>query len=524
MAKPSKPSAFVRDATGLVREFGAWDSFAFQFGGITTAVGISVMFVALNFLLGANIMISLLILLPVLVAYFVVDTQLGISMPRSGSDYIYTSRILHPALGMMAGWMLTFLLILNPAFLSDLAVTGYIPGLLTALGMGSQAAMFSDTTVRLVLDNVIIAFCTLLIVIPIRKYSKFQTLFIVLELAAAILIPIAFLAIGHDGFVSAINARSPVGYTGIISKAESLGYTPHFSWTDTILAIPSLSLFLITNWPCAVAGEIKNVKKSLTFGMMGAGLGSWLIFFITAGLYYAVLGPDFAGSIAYLAINSPSDSPFGSSNLLTTILQYVYGSNWVTFVITIGLIAAVIIVVAQSMLLSTRFIFAWSFDSVIPSKFATVSERFGTPLFSALAVWIISEVVLFIVIYASSALGILLNAAIGVLIGYSPALFAGMLFSRRRKEMFNQAPDITRRKIGGVNVITILGGFAGLGFLTFLAFTAAFPQIGYPITPYNVGFELLIFALGGVVYYIGKWYRAKQGVDIAMAFQQIPPE
>jgi amino acid transporter len=199
------------------------------------------MFVALNFLLGANIMISLLILLPVLVAYFVVDTQLGISMPRSGSDYIYTSRILHPALGMMAGWMLTFLLILNPAFLSDLAVTGYIPGLLTALG-------------------------------------------------------------------------------------------------------------------------------------------------------------------------------------------------------------------------------------------------------------------------------------------YSPALFAGMLFSRRRKEMFNQAPDITRRKIGGVNVITILGGFAGLGFLTFLAFTAAFPQIGYPITPYNVGFELLIFVLGGVVYYIGKWYRAKHDVDIAMAFQQIPPE
>jgi len=54
-----KPKVFVREATGLVREFGSWDSFAFNFGGIVTVVALSALFASFNFLLGANIMISL---------------------------------------------------------------------------------------------------------------------------------------------------------------------------------------------------------------------------------------------------------------------------------------------------------------------------------------------------------------------------------------------------------------------------------------------------------------------------------
>src|SRR5208337_3145381 len=96
----------------------------------------------------------------------------------------------------------------------------------------------------------------------------------------------------------------------------------HFSWTDTILTLPGLSFFLVTNWPCVVGGELKSVKKSMTIGVIGGGLFAWALFFVTAGLYYFVLGPDFAGSVGYLVQNSPSTAPFGGTNLLTSILQY----------------------------------------------------------------------------------------------------------------------------------------------------------------------------------------------------------
>ena len=525
----SKPRVFIRDATGLVREFGSWDSFAFNFGGIVTVVGLSALFVSFNVLTGANLLVALLLILPILIAYYVADTQLGIAMPRSGGDYVYVSRTLHPAIGLAASVVLVFLLILNPAIFSELIVTGYVPGLLNAFGLSSQASMLSDTTVRLVLDNMIIAVSILLVIIPVRFYSKLQTLFVGLALIGSILVPLALGALGHDGFVSTFNAMSPVSYTDVIGKAHSLGFTPHFSWTDTVLTLPGLSFFLVTNWPCVVGGELKNAKKSMTVGVVGAGLFAWLIFFVTAGLYYFVLGPDFAGSVGYLVQNSPSDAPFGGTNLLTSILQYMYGTTTatgvaVTVLIAASLIAACFIVIAQSILLSTRHIFAWGFDNVIPSKFASVNERFGTPVFTTLVLWVVSEIVLWIMIFQSSAISVLTNAGLAEAVGYGPALVAAMVFSRRRKDLFNSAPSTTKFKVAGVHLITILGAIGSIGFAAIVVFVYAFPQIGFPITAINIGFIISVFLFGGIVYYAAKYYRKGQGVDIDMAFKQIPPE
>jgi APA family basic amino acid/polyamine antiporter len=518
-----KPKVFVREATGLVREFGSWDSFAFNFGGIVTVVALSALFASFNFLLGANIMVSLLIFLPILLAYYIADTQLGLAMPRSGSDYVYTSRILHPGLGLMAGWMLVFLLILNPAIFSDLIVANYVPGLLSALGMGAQAAWFGDVVVRFLIDNIIIALCMIVVMIPVRHYAKVQTVFIVVALVGAILVPAALLGIGHGGFVAAMNARSPDLYNGVIAKANSLGFTPYFSWTDTILAIPSLGFFLITNWPCTVGGELKNVKRSLPIGVVGAGLFAWVMFFVTAGLYYWVLGSDFAASVAYLTVNSPADSPF-SSNLLTTVIQYVYGWNWVTIFIAFSLICACFIVIAQSIFLSDRHVLAWAFDNVIPNKFASINDKWGTPVFTTIVLWIISEIVLLVLLFQSSAIGLFLNAGVGCAMGYAPALLAATLFARRRKDLFESAPSATRYKIGGAYLITIAGAIGFIGFVAIVIFTVLFPQIGYPVTPFNIGFMMLVYLLGLVVYYGGKSYRKGQGIDIELAFKQIPPE
>jgi len=99
-----------------------------------------------------------------------------------------------------------------------------------------------------------------------------------------------------------------------------------------------------------------------------------------------------------------------------------------------------------------------------------------------------------------------------------------MVFSRRRKDLFNSAPSTTKFKVAGVHLITILGAVGSIGFAAIVVFVYAFPQIGFPITAINIGFIIAVFLFGGIVYYAAKYYRKGQGVDIDMAFKQIPPE
>ena len=517
----TKRAVFTREATGLVREFSALDSFGFQFGGIITVVGISTLFISFSFLLGANIIYSLLILLPILLLYYIVETQLSIVMPRSGGDYVFTSRILHPAIGLVSGWVQTFLLILNPAIFSALIVTTYIPGLLIATGQVGLAGSFSNLGLQFVLDNLIMGLCFVLVIIPTRHYAKAQRVLLVLSVLGAILVPLALVAIGHSGFISSFNATSPTSYDSVIAKAKSLGFTPHFSWTDTVLAIPGLGFFLITNWPVQVGGELKNPRKSITLGLFGGFLLSWVIFFVTALIYYQVLGSDFASSIAFLAANSPSDTPFGGNIVLTSILQYVYGLNLVTFIVAVSLIAACLLAIAQSIFLSTRFIFAWAFDGLIPTRFASVNEKTATPVFTTLALWVVAELILLVELFESSAIGVYLNAALGVVAFPIITCFAAMVFPWKRKELYNSSPTITRHKIANVPSIAIAGALAFIGFLFITVATIAFPQVGYPITPANVGFMGLMFVAGIVIYYAVRYYR---GPDLAIAFKEIPPE
>src|SRR5258708_9699964 len=56
---------------------------------------------------GVNMYLSMLIAIIITVPTGLVYGFLSASMPRSGGDYVYVSRILGPALGTMANWNIT---------------------------------------------------------------------------------------------------------------------------------------------------------------------------------------------------------------------------------------------------------------------------------------------------------------------------------------------------------------------------------------------------------------------------------
>jgi len=468
----------------------------------------------------ASMVGSLLFLLVVLLPYLIVYTQLAFAMPRSGGDYIYISRVIHPAIGFMQSWLATFIVVLNLPIFSDLVTSLYLPSFLTDLGYPQAAPILSGLSVRFVIDSVIIIIATLLMIIPLRQYAKVQTILIIVSLISPFVMLGALLP-GHDAFVSMWNAVSSTSYQGVIAEAQKAGYTSAAyqpNLTETVEAAPILGFYLLTIWPVQIAGELKNLKRSIFTGLLGAVMFSWIVFTVGVFLYYGTIGFDFSNSLIVLGNNSPVNPP-----LLNSIIGFVYHNPAISAAMDIGLVAASLVVIPQSILVVTRWIFAWSFDRVAPAKFAEVHPTFATPWVSTIVVFIAGELLLVGTLY-TGVISILLNAALGSAISFVPSLLAGMILPWRGKAIYEQAPSFTRAKLGRVPWITICGAIAAFGIIIYTIVLMLFPQLGFPVTPASGAFMVAWLILGIVLYYVAKGYRKHQGIDISAAFREIPPE
>src|SRR5262245_32424087 len=103
-AEKARGGLFTRQATGLVREIGTLDAFLLNIFWINLFVGILIYTQAPAIFPGVNMWLGFLVSTLVLVAPALVYAILSATMPRAGGDYVYISRIFHPALGFLCSF------------------------------------------------------------------------------------------------------------------------------------------------------------------------------------------------------------------------------------------------------------------------------------------------------------------------------------------------------------------------------------------------------------------------------------
>src|SRR3979409_900812 len=115
---------FERTATGLRREASALDVFIYNTNNQNIGIGVTfiVLLVPALYLGGSMIWSTIfagLLALPMAAVY----AYFAAVMPRSGGDYVYIGRTLHPFLGFLASWNLVVWLItytgISAAYLVD---------------------------------------------------------------------------------------------------------------------------------------------------------------------------------------------------------------------------------------------------------------------------------------------------------------------------------------------------------------------------------------------------------------------
>src|SRR5215469_8335879 len=136
----AQPGVFVRQATGLVRELSWFDTFILVFAILNVPLGLTEVTNFAPFVFpGANLWLAFVISAPFMLAIGMVYALFTAAMPRSGGDYVWTSRVLHPAIGFAVNFFVTYVLLASAGLNSYLMATWFLPPVFYIMGLGNVA-------------------------------------------------------------------------------------------------------------------------------------------------------------------------------------------------------------------------------------------------------------------------------------------------------------------------------------------------------------------------------------------------
>ena len=198
----------------------------------------------------------------------------------------------------------------------------------------------------------------------------------------------------------------------------------------------------------------------------------------------------------------------------STVLNVLMGLSFILWHVLLLFVIAMI---------CTRNIFAWSFEGLAPSKLATVSERNHAPWLAAVVISAIAVVLLALYVF-TSFFTIVVNYIVIFSIAFWMASFAAILLPYRRPDLFAQAPEAVRRRIGGIPLLSILG-VGNLALFT-LILVASFdtPAFSGPTSGRAIAFVVGIYVVGAILYFVSRAIQQRRGVNLDLLYKEIPPE
>lgn len=525
----STQSLFVRNATGLVRDLTAWDAFNLVFAAVLVPIGfMEVMSFAPQFWPHANLLVSFLLAAPLVACFGAVYLYFTELMPRSGGDYVWISRTLHPFLGFVANAGLTYVFLTWVALNFALLVTVLMPSFAYVAGIKAGWLASPNHLEQAVIATVLTALYALLMIRGIRPVARFMSVSFVVVWVGVIVMAVIMGFASHAGFIHTWNTTSGTGlsYTGVIAKAHSLGFSAlgGIGWVATLYAmVYAFNVYTGFQWTGYFAGEIKNVRRSAVSSIVGGLLAAVIGYVVLAALVYKLFGFQFFGSLVYLGFGP------GSSHVTLPFAPYI--PSLVKFfpvaqAVQIGIVLCFILTIVwwtpAGFLLGTRNAFAWSFDRIAPQGLTNVSDRFHTPVVATIFVAVVIEILNLLNVYSNLA-GWLLSVIWILGFGFIIASIAAGLLPFLHRDLFEKGPAWGKRRLIGLPVISWVALVSGVswGFVVWAAFKTGFAG-SLSFRPMLESAAVPIFA---ACWYLGVWYyRHRQGVNLGRLFHEIPPE
>lgn len=527
---------FLREATGLVREAGWLDILIFA--SLNISWGLSAWWYFLwgpYFAPGGNLHLGVLLTTVPMIFGALSWALLVTIAPRSGGDYVFVSRILHPLLGFLSsfGWIIANLVwvAVLPSYVAD-------PALLTTfhlVGLEKEAEFAGSSLGIFVIGAVIIALSALVTILGLKAFRVFQAACFALGVAMFVAIWAVFLGATRESFVAAWNSLSAAygsaDYSTIVN--EGLKYireTYHIDPTYTWSIEKALPLMPVAAWGLLypylatyIAGETRDVHKSMLLGIPGGLVLASISWWATGALLERVVGYDFLLAVAYVYGDGLGiyKLPFPPSYFAFAALM---APVWLRWLIGIGFVAWIFYYALYTIMPMSRVLLAWAFDRLAPSFLADMSERFHAPVKNILVTTAISFAML--ALYA-------LNP--GYLAGFTamiPQISTTFMFAaisaivvpfRSKTKVMYEGSPVSKLTLGSLPFISFCGAVYAAFLIVLLYYYFAIPGLGALHVPSLIAIGAA-YVVGTLYFYGVKAYRRRQGIDIDLAFRELPPE
>ena len=540
---------FLRNATGLLREVSLLDAFIMNTFGMNIAVGAVFLFLQapVDFPQGNLLLAVVLGTLLMACTLLWVYSTFAASMPRSGGDYVFVSRALHPFLGWLLGWsqgmwLIFFWIGFNAWFALTFAVPVALSTIGAATGQDGWIALSNNLLASFPVLGIttqwwVILFGALinvgfaaLLILGGQSFWRWQKVFFLFA-GGSIVLAFALLLFDGGNIQQAWNTfasqHKGLAFNQVIPTAVSHGYTlpGGFSWSDTLLMLPWV--FFVVGYAqgsAQIGGEVKRASRNQYLAMVGGVLVNGAMLALLVIVFSQAVGIQWIGSVGFLAGNNPSllNLPGNLSPSFNFIVSLLTGNVLVPLIIGIGFIFWALMGTPLSELQATRYMLAWAMDRMVPSQLGDVHERLHSPV-KAITFCTITGILALIALVTvpqASLLGALL-AQIGAFILVS---IAGIVFPFRLRHVWEAAgghrilgiPSVMLAGIGGV---LVLGGLMLL-FIFNSTINSTFGVTARLSLSFMIGVVVL-----GILWYIGAYLvNRRQGIDLSLTYREIPTE
>lgn len=185
--------------------------------------------------------------------------ELGVAMPRSGGEYVYLSKLMHPAVGFLSGWTSSTVGFAAPVALASMALGTYLNKLFPEINptLSALAVVFAITLIH---------------AINLKSGSSFQKIITLLK----VVVIVVFIAAGF--FYSPNHEITILPQTNSVSEIFSAPF-----WVSLIYVS-----YAYSGWNAAsyLAGDMDNPKKNLPLALF---LGTLVVMIIYVLLNYIFL-------------------------------------------------------------------------------------------------------------------------------------------------------------------------------------------------------------------------------------------